>query len=551
MTTKTAITLLISLLCPAILHAQENPAGYSEYRYDDLIQLWRQTNNAAGLGLDSTRQRGYAQIGYEHQSGDYHRVQEGSRTNQLRFETERYQKVGKYLYGFGRFDFDYGRLQERSWCDVRRPYHSNPFFPGSAIPGKYDFQDFNFTAALGSTDISGWRFGLRLDYSVGDLSRLRDPRSRSQLLDYKLTPAVTRTIGRHTVGLSGSYQRRKEKITGVTTLQSDAIITYYTMSGLENAEGVTSGYKGYGREWVNHNFGLEVSYGYHTQAYRLLAKATIERGTEYAYGQYKYEDGKFVDYRYGLSINNILRSGQVIHSFDAAISYRQAYADEYVQRYQTEPDKNIESLTYTYPVRQPDGSIKEESKTINKTSEYTSYYYTRLLTYKKRFQVKELNADVHYRMNLLCDKGIKGYIGARLTYDKSQDKHLLPDSHFDIANMDMTLEGGYALFGNRLWIEGSVTSHANQKADLQLHDPTTDYAQSVLIPDMAYYAANYWKGTLALTYQFPLTIKHQRTLWYAKIHGSYLHANKSSLLNIGDDSKMYSQTAGLSVGLYY
>ena len=31
-----------------------------------------------------------------------------------------------------------------------RPYNANPYFSGSSIPGKYDFQDFDFKAALGS-----------------------------------------------------------------------------------------------------------------------------------------------------------------------------------------------------------------------------------------------------------------------------------------------------------------------------------------------------------------------------------------------------------------
>ena len=191
-------------------------AQESNYRLADATQLWRLTDNAAGLGIDSSANRGYALFTGEHHSGDYARVQEGTQLNQLRFQAERYQRLGKWLHAYGRFDFDYGRVKNRAWADVRRPYNSDPYFAGSSVSGKYDFQDFDFTAALGTTDFGGWRFGLRLDYSVGDLSRLRDPRSRSQLLDYQLTPAVTRTFGRHSVGLSGHYHRYKEKITGVT-----------------------------------------------------------------------------------------------------------------------------------------------------------------------------------------------------------------------------------------------------------------------------------------------------------------------------------------------
>ena len=218
MKNKRYITILAMALTACTVYAQQKASALGEYRFDDATQLWRLTDNAAGLGIDTTRNRGYAEIGYYHHSGDYTRVQEGTRSNQLRFETERYQKIGKYKYGYGRFDFDYGRVNNRTWCDVRRPYNSNPYFSGSAIMGKYDFQDFNFTAALGSAAIGKWHFGMRLDYNVGDFSRLRDPRPRSQQLEYKITPAVTYSFGKNTFGLSGNYHRRKEKIDGVKNI---------------------------------------------------------------------------------------------------------------------------------------------------------------------------------------------------------------------------------------------------------------------------------------------------------------------------------------------
>ena len=81
----------------------------------------------------------------------------------------------------------------------------------------------------------------------------------------------------------------------------------------------------------------------------------------------------------------------------------------------------------------------------------------------------------------------------------------------------------------------------SHKADLNLHDATTDYAVAVLIPDMDYYRANYWQGRLELLYQQPLTIKGQHTLWFAKVYGSYLKT----------DNSLDGRSVGLAVGLYY
>ena len=537
----------VMVMFAACMYAQQDVPALSEYRYDDAIQLWRLTDNAAGLGIDTTRNRGFVQVGYYHHSGDYSRVQEGTRSNQFRLETERYQKVGKYLYGYGRFDFDYGRVSNRAWSDVRRPYNSDPYFPGSAIAGKYDFQDFNFTAALGSAAIGRWHFGMCLDYNVGDLSRLRDPRPRTQLLDYKITPAVTYSFGNNTFGLSGNYHRRKEKIAGVKNIQSNANITYYNMTGMEHAKGTVSGYDGYQREWVDHRFGAELTYAYKTAKYNMLAAATVERGAENVYGQYKSEPGRYVDYKYGFSIiNRIMTNGGLLHEVDFKIGYEQAYADEYRQEFITENNDELQSKTYSYEKRNADGTIEIKDSTITKNYPTTSQYYVTQMTMKKRFQVKVFNTDFRYRLNFTDGGRVKSYVGTRFaTYD-AKNKYLLPESDMHYDSYDLSFEGGSEIIKKRLWIDGILTMHFNGTAALNLDDPTADYAVGVLIPDMNYYSANYVKFGLSLTYQFPITIKKRQLMWYVRGNGDWLQCNYLST----NGSNMHAASFGVTLGMF-
>ena len=535
------IAILAMTLMAGAAFAQQTPSALGEYKYDDATQLWRITDNAAGLGIDTTRNRGYAQIGYYHHSGDYTRVQEGTRSNQLRFETERYQKVGKYLYGYGRFDFDYGRVNNRTWCDVQRPYNSDPYFPGSAIEGKYDFQDFNFTAALGTAAIGKWHFGMKLDYNVGDLSRLRDPRPRSQTLDYKITPAVTFSFGKNTFGLSGNYHRYKEKIAGVKNIQSNAAIMYYNMTGLEHATGNVSGYDGYQREWVDHRFGAELTYGFKNRNYSLVVAANIERGAENIYGQYKKEEGKFVDYKYGISIlNRIKTDGELLHEIDFKLGYEQAYADEYRQQFISENNDEMQSKTYSYEKRNADGTIEIKDSTITKNYPSTSQYYVTQMVMKKRYQVKVFNTDFRYRLNFTDGGRIKRYAGVRFTSSDVKNLYLVPESSLHYDGYNVSLEGGTELLKKRLWIDGQFTMHFNGTAALDLNDPTTDYAQGVLMPDMNYYRANYVQGGLSVTYQFPITIKKKQTMWYVRGNGDWLRTN----------SNLHAASFGLTLGMF-
>ena len=81
MTNKTipiaSTTCLVSCaICAALfLTPLETQAQEGLYRYQDATQLWRLTDNAAGLGLDNSENRGSAEFALEHRSGDYRRVQ--------------------------------------------------------------------------------------------------------------------------------------------------------------------------------------------------------------------------------------------------------------------------------------------------------------------------------------------------------------------------------------------------------------------------------------------------------------------------------------------
>ena len=101
MKTNKLLYISVALLWANSVSAQQI-AGISEYKYDDASQIWRHTDNAAGLSLDSARNRGIAYFDLSHLSGNLHRVQEGSSRNDLTFFTESYQKLSDVFYGYGK-----------------------------------------------------------------------------------------------------------------------------------------------------------------------------------------------------------------------------------------------------------------------------------------------------------------------------------------------------------------------------------------------------------------------------------------------------------------
>lgn len=499
--------------------------GEPEYRYKNLTQLWHNTSNAAGLSLDDSPNRGFASIGFNHRGGDYHRVQEGGAMNNMQFFTERYQRLGRYLYSYGKVDFNLGRTKDRAFADQYRPYNSNPYQSGSDIAGSYDHQDFDMVASVGTTDFSGWRFGLQLNYQLGDLSRLRDPRSRSQLLDYRLTPSVSYTMGGHTLGLSGYYDRRKEKMGPLVTVQSDATLTYYLFSGMEYATGTIGGYSSFNREWVNHQVGAAMDYGYRSNSFHTLNSFGISRGEEYAYGTYKYEPGRYFTYLYNVQSQNRLLTGSVLHQVDVRMDWQQGYADEYRQQLIIKNDPQIGT---------------------------TSYTYEKQLEFRKRYQVRTFDCAFRYRANFLNDApsrllqqstaSLKGYTGFSIDTHKASNRHLLPLSSSDFSRINIQLENGISLFKQHLTADLTLGYSVSTRADLQLADDTSVLAQRVLLKDLPYYDANLLHGRLQVMYQFPLTIKKSRAMWFVKAFGDFTSANSAGHPNL--------YNVGFSVGLF-
>lgn len=499
--------------------------GEPEYRYKNLTQLWHNTSNAAGLSLDDSPNRGFASIGFNHRGGDYHRVQEGGAMNNMQFFTERYQRLGRYLYSYGKVDFNLGRTKDRAFADQYRPYNSNPYQSGSDIAGSYDHQDFDMVASVGTTDFSGWRFGLQLNYQLGDLSRLRDPRSRSQLLDYRLTPSVSYTMGGHTLALSGYYDRRKEKMGPLVTVQSDATLTYYLFSGMEYATGTIGGYSSFNREWVNHQVGAAMDYGYRSDSFHTLNSFGISRGEEYAYGTYKYEPGRYFTYLYNVQSQNRLLTGSVLHQVDVRMDWQQGYADEYRQQLIIKNDPQIGT---------------------------TSYTYEKQLEFRKRYQVRTFDCAFRYRANFLNDApsrllqqataSLKGYTGFSIDTHKASNRHLLPLSSSDFSRINFQLENGISLFKQHLTADLTLGYSVSTRADLQLADDTSVLAQRVLLKDLPYYDANLLHGRLQVMYQFPLTIKKSRAMWFVKAFGDFTSANSAGHPNL--------YNVGFSVGLF-
>ena len=473
------------------------------------------SKNSAYLGLkDTLEEKGIAYFNYNHQSGDYHRVQEGGQTNSLKFFSEKFQNLGRFLRAYGTFQFDMGRTKDRAWCDVLRPYNSNPFISGSAISGKYDFQFFDLTGQISTIKLKKFTYGIGLDYKTGDFSRLKDPRSRIFLLDYKLTPSVTYSFSdNHTLGATFVYNRRKEKLGNITTVQSDFNEKYYQMSGLENAIGTIKGHSGYKREYILHDFGGEFLYNVGFENVDALLTGFFSKGTENIFGDMKSEPGKYFSTRYGFSLKAKVKTQNIHHQLFAKYSKENSYADEYLQKIVT--------------TKNPDNGLDSKE-------------YVTVLTYNKRYEVKLDDISAKYRISYNVDNKTVAFLGVGINTEKDENIHVVPDSKFRYKENIISFDAGGNFLDDKIGLNLGFSSKKSPETTLQLSDLTTDYAVNVLIPDMTFYAAKYKKYSASIEYRFTTNIENYAAKWFIKLYANYL---KSS------DKRDFSGV-GISAGLY-
>ncbi len=218
---RKTVLLTLAFLAGGALVAQEVPSDFHRLTLEEVFQQFQATDNAAGMGLFQPLSGSRTQIETFYSAGDDHLSQQGSPDYGFDFSTLRYDRFSDKLFMRGSFHYSLDREKERKWSDVIDPWFSIPFIYGNAIAKDYDKHRCGLTLDLYTAPLADWiSVGLRTKYDVADISGLRDPRPRTGYLDYQIVPSALATFGVHHVGLDLGYGYSKEKLSGLTTIQS-------------------------------------------------------------------------------------------------------------------------------------------------------------------------------------------------------------------------------------------------------------------------------------------------------------------------------------------
>ena len=463
--------------------AKDLPSSFRQLELESAGQQYDATNNAAGMGLAQPSSGSKTELGGSYQWGDWHLAQQGSADIGLGFSTLRYDSFSDKLFMKGSFSYNFDREKERKWSDVMDPWFSIPYIYASSIAKDYDSHDCALSFDLYTAPLAGWvSVGVRTRYEVSDISGLRDPRPRTGYLNYQLIPSVLFSFGGHHVGLDLGYGYSKEKLSGLTTIQSYPNLYYYKMAGLDHVDGAIAAYSGFKRQFAGSRFLGDVSYSYGSESLKALVSAGLEYGRLDSYGDKMQSPGSWNYFLYNLVADVQLVSGSMLHKLSLRGEYKDGGADEYLQELTSEKDAETGATTETWVI---------------------------LYEYTNRYMLKKYDVSLAYTLYGGCSAGDylwKAEAGA--AYGRFVKEMYLPNSDFGVTGLDLSLGGAVRLMqdrGHKLELEAGLAYHMALDASQHLQFEGI-YADEVLKPDMAYYSKNAFGGSGKLTWLFPLNL---------------------------------------------
>ncbi len=471
-----------------------------------IVQQWILTDNAAGLAFSNVNKGGFTTFESFRSKGSHHRVQEGSANNGILFSSEGYSRFNDKIFARGQFSFLKNDEHDRAWSDVVHTYNANPYIFGSSVRGNYDKQQFDMKLQIYTAPVGRFNFGISVDYKVADISRQRDPRSRTYFIDYAIIPALTHSVSDNSkLGLYAFYRYDKERTPNLSTVQTDPNLQYFTFTGLQNAIGRVGGYRAFERQFVSDYTGGGIQYNYDDHAVKLLVSAGMDVQWQQTLGNKKQSPGSFNAYCFNFLANLIFRKERFLHNMLLTARHKDGGADEFRQTLISERD----------PI----------------TGISTEYWKTDYI-YANRFVVSTSDVMLRWKMYSLKSnqKEYDWSIGAEAAYQAFLNTYYLPKSVYEVGKVYAGLNGSLFLLNNnehRLEFESIIKTGFSSNALLDLaHE--TEISEWVLTADLDYHRRNTIELSGSFKYTFPMKfVKNNLMSGYARLYGGNQFASDS------------------------
>ncbi len=460
---------------PAALELQK--AGY----------LWMHTDNAAGLQLDNPASFTKVDLGYETQSGNFKKPQQGKNIENILFNAEGSTFL-QSIYLWGSFKYSRQNIDEAGFnASLIDPYRGMPYYTVDTLQSNWNNQ--YYTLQMKGATKPLWNFvsfGLDLQYQTASGAKQRDPRSENQQYAIKVKPGVVFSITpKHHIGFNLQYSNYKEQ-SDMENANSYVNQTYYLLYGLgKSVEKIGSGRF---TEYSANTVGSGLQYNYSGRT-KVLWDANYSM---------KVEDLK--ENSTSPKNDGTTRDGIFTTNLRLVTNPEKAYSSYIWLGYQDRRISGIEYLT-----------------TWNSSTTNTGW----VTQYKGvRSKYKTQIASAQYE--LVRNRGNEYFwkLGALLNYTKQRDKYLLPESRMESERLEYGVNGkvNIALSDKqikRLLVEASATYNNGMSGKYEYGGQHSEYltVSDLMQNEFNYSRADYARFNLSATYSQQLNEEYKSNLF--------------------------------------
>jgi hypothetical protein len=477
---------------------------------------WLESDNGAGIGLDSLGKFGLIDLAYNTTNGSFKRVQQGEKEKLLDVFTEGGQKIGN-TYAWGRFAYTNETQRDTRFnTAMLDPYRGVPYYPVDPNVSDWKKQHYNLQMKISSSPLLGrYYVGIQAEYKAETGAKQMDPRSEVYLYAINVKPGIAANFGSHRVGLNLVYENLIQETRAHSNSDTQVNQNVFVMKGLGNHyTAVIGGLQSLGSFVYDGNkVGGGLQYNWHQQAFRVFAEGGYSFRVEEAVRDITKprKEGTISQQEYYAHVA-LLHEGVNLNRIDFSYSSNTINGIEFVQ-----------VLDNTYEVQQWVDLYSNIRSTFSYDAYRLSYDFFRNITQEYSWKA-----------------------GLYALYTVKDDTYILPASHLKISDFYLGADATFNLpsKGNSRWALGAdVVLKMNQEGDYQYGgaDPTSIVITEFMNADVDYLTQDYYKVGANISY-FTGLFDQKGGGAYVRLAADYYKPTE------GDDKRVITR---LGVGLTF
>ena len=226
------------ILCPLVMtqpvtaQVRKQVQEKCLYHFDDLQrkQTWTDSYNAAGLHFLDFNNSSFIEAYMGKNDGPFVKYYESDDSFNFGLKTASYTKIKKTTF-FGKIDYNNFTGQDMTWSGLIYPERYLNSVADDR-PAEKANESYKLSGGFSSPLSEKLFFGLQINYETAMMTKRKDLRHRTDLLDFETTAGLLYKTDMFNFGLNYYYRKFHEKVTFSKIAEDDILYTGYVLKGM-------------------------------------------------------------------------------------------------------------------------------------------------------------------------------------------------------------------------------------------------------------------------------------------------------------------------------